>query len=234
MTDRTISGYAQAEIDALAIEGVTDLTPAEIVEINSLAREFDNPAVARSLSRGVPVECGGAWLWPMTIRAAEWFDRVGCNLARQSDREAAVGYAMTYGRTEGLELAVTLADAPRAVRAWLAGLRCTMDEYRLAVAEVLDQAADTTRDYQIENPNKQKPIPLAIGDLSAMMVVHLGGTPDQWERTCSMHYALAVLQTAMNQNAAEGKTAIDDARMNALGAMGVCIQRIKDKRRAAE
>jgi len=47
-----------------------------------------------------------------------------------------------------------------------------------------------------------------------------------------MHYALALLQTAMKQNAAEGKTAIDDARLNAQGAMGVCIQRIKDKRRA--
>ena len=232
MTDRTISGYAQAEIDMLAIEGVTDLTPAEIVEIDSLAREFDNPAVARSLARGVPVECGGVWLWPMTIRAADWFDRVGCNLARQSDREAAVGYAMTHGRTEGLELCVTLADAPKAVRAWLAGLSCTMDEYRLAVADVLDQSADITREYQIENPNKTKPIPLAIGDLSAMLVAQLGGTPEQWERTCSMHYALALLQTSMKQNAAEGKTAIDDARLNAQGAMGVCIQRIKDKRRA--
>ena len=234
MTDRTISGYAQAEIDALAIEGVTDLAPAEIVEINSLAREFDNPAVARSLARGTPVDCGGAWLWPMTMRAAEWFDRVGCHLARESDREASVGYAMAYGRTEGPELAVTLADAPKAVRAWLAGLRCTRDEYRLAVAEVLDQSADSTKDYQIENPHRQKPVPLSIGDLSALMVAQIGGSPEQWERTCSMHYALAVLQTAMKQNAAEGKTAIDDARMNARGAMGVCIQRIKDKRQAAK
>jgi hypothetical protein len=232
MNDRTISGYAQAEIDALAIEGITGLTPAEIVEINAIAREFDNPAVARSLSRGTPVECGGAWLWPMTIRAAEWFDRVGCNLARESDREAAVGYAMTHGRTEGLELCVTLSDAPKAVRAWLAGLSCTMDEYRLAVAEVLDQSSDMTKHYQIENPHKQKPTPLSIGDLSAMMVAHIGGTPEQWERTCSMHYALAVLQTAMKQDAAEGKSAIDDARLNAQGAMGVCIQRIKDKRKA--
>jgi hypothetical protein len=233
MTDRKISGCAEAEIELLAREGIADLTPAEIVEINALAREADNPAVARALAAGIPVHCGGAWLWPLTMRAGEWWQRVGCELPVNADREAALGYAMAHGRSEGMELCLSAYDAPQAVQRWLAGLSCTEGEYKLAVAEVLDQSTDPDADYRIERPGVPKPRGMSIPEVSIQMAAMCGGTPDQWERACCMDYALAVMRAVLRQAAADGRSAADDARGDALARMGVCIQRIKDKRKAA-
>jgi hypothetical protein len=233
MNERTISDYALAEIELLATEGITDLTPAEIIEINALAREADNPAVARMMARGIPVEVGGAWLWPLTLRAADWYSRVGCIMAREHDREAALGYAMAHGRADDMSLCIDGPDALRAVRRWISGLSCTMAEYRTALAEILDQGDDHAEDYRIERPGETRQPGMSIADVSAQMVALCGGTPDQWERACSMQYALAVMRTALRQASADGKSAADDARLDALARMGVAIQRIKDKRRAA-
>jgi hypothetical protein len=77
MTDHAqLNSLAEAEIAALRADGIQP-TDAEIVKLNALGWAVETPHFRRTLARGCPVQVGGSTLWPLTIRAADWVDRVG-------------------------------------------------------------------------------------------------------------------------------------------------------------
>ena len=121
-----LNDLAAAEIDALERDGIK-LTPADIVQLNALGWAVETPSARLGLSRGVPVQVGGAWLWPLTLQAAEWLERVGPEIQLQNE-SAVVAYAMAHCYADGdaLILAGDAADAVKrglvlAVYVWRIG-----------------------------------------------------------------------------------------------------------------
>jgi len=217
-----LSELAEAEIESLRADGI-DLTPAEIIEINALGWAVESPESRRLLARGAPVEIGGVYLWPMSLYAQEWFDRVGCHLSSNTHQAYALAYAMCHGRDEGEPLAIEGRTAEKTVSRWANSLKCTFGELNVAISQVLQQ------DEEHEQPPSETG-GMPIGDFSALLASACGGDPDFWERRCSAGYAYAVLDCITRQNSAEGRKTIADPRIKADRALGFAINKIKKSR----
>jgi hypothetical protein len=218
-----LSGLAEAELDTLRADGV-DLTPADVVQINALAWEVESPESRRLLSRGVPVFVGGVTLWPLTLYAEEWKDRVAKKLPA-SWRTVGLAYAMAHGHTDDA-LNIDGWQALKAVKRWHKKLRCKNSELHVAMHQILSQ--DKGGELPPDNGDGKA---LTIGELSSLLAATAGATPEFWERRCSVSYCFSVLSAIARQNAADGKPLAGDPRLRAERALGWAIERIR--RRAA-
>ncbi len=215
-----ISDMAQYAIDDLRAEGI-EPTPAEIVELSALGWGVESPETRRLLARGAPVEIGGVWLWPMSLYAQEWFDRVGSKLDGKT-AVFALAYAMAHGRDEGEPLKIEGRTAEKIVTRWRKSLKCTFGELNIAVAQVLQQ------DETPEIPSKDSGS-MTIGDFSAFLASAVGGDPDFWERRCAASYAYAVLDAMVRQNMADGRACSSDPRLRANMAFGMAVEKIRTR-----
>jgi len=216
-----LNGLAEAEIDGLMADGIIP-TPAEIVELNALAWAVESPESRRLLSRGIPIECGCAYLWPLTLYGQEWFDRVGCRL---SNPTAALAYAMAKQYDDGEPLALDGRAAEKAVKAFGRALRCTVAQLNVAISQVLQQ------EEEADTPPSQSG-GMSIGDFSAFLASVAGSTPEFWERRCSAGYTHAVLDAVTRQNTAEGRASSSDPRIRAERALGWAVEKIRQSRKA--
>lgn len=224
-----LNSLAGAEIGALLAEGITP-TPGEIIELNALGWAVQSPETRRLLSRGIPVFVGGATLWPMTLYAADWFDRVGDTLPERL-RGAALAFAMAHGYSTDGALDVSGRDAQTAVKRWARKLRCTKGELETAMAQIIQQDEDFE---QPPLPDELKTSGLSYGDLSAFLAAAMPGTdPAFWERRCAVGYCFDVLRSIAAQNRADDKPIAGDPRIEAERALGWAIRKIK-KRAAAD
>jgi len=221
-----LSELAEAEIESLRAEGIT-LTPAEIIEINALGWAVESPETRRLLARGAPVAVGGATLWPMSLYAQDWFDRVGCHLDSNMRQTYALAYAMAHGRDEGEPLVIEGRTAEKAVSRWAKSLKCTFGELNVAISQILQQDEDA------EQPPSETG-GMAMGDFSAFLASACGGDPDFWERRCAAGYTHAVLDCMVRQNSAEGHKTLADPRIKAERALGWAIEKIKKSRQEVE
>ena len=221
-----LSELAEAEIETLRADGI-DLTPAEIIEINALGWAVESPETRRLLARGAPVSIGGAFLWPMSLYAQDWFDRVGCHLDGNKQQTYALAYAMAHGRNEGEPLAMECREAEKTVKRWGKSLKCTFGELNVAVSQVLQQDEDA------EQPPSETG-GMTMGDFSAFLASACGGDPDFWERRCAAGYTHAVLDALCRQNSAEGHKTMADPRIKAERALGWKIECIKKSRKEVE
>ncbi len=222
-----LSDHAAARIDQLRDEGI-DLTPAEIVRINALGWNVETPDTRLTLSRGIPVEVGGAVLWPMTMRAYDWHRRIGCRLPTVWLREVATAYAMAHAYSEGPELDRGGVAAAAAVTAWGLRLRCRMDALIEAMAQIIQQ------DEGEPVPPNPDGKPLGIGDISASISAQTGQTPAQVEREMSMSHAIHILHATMEaqQRVDGGKSGGSEAYIRANVAMAVYLNEIRESRKA--
>jgi hypothetical protein len=218
-----LSELAQAEIESLRADGI-DLTPAEIVELNALGWAVESPESRRLLARGAPVPVAGLYLWPMSLYAQEWFDRVGCHLNGNTRQAYALAYAMAHGREAGDPLAIDGREAEKTVTRWAKSLKCTFGELNVAISQVLQQ------DEEAEQPPSEENGGMTVGDLSAFIAASCGGDPDFWERRCASGYAYAVLDCMVRQNQAEGQKTLADPRIKADRALGFAINKIRKSR----
>ncbi len=215
----TLCDYGAATLEHLRGRGCK-LTDADVIEINALASEVaDKGRFTEKLSRGRPVHCGGAWLWPLTLQASDWFDNTGCFM---SDGRAALGYAMSHGEDEALPTV-----SKREVKKWLRGLRCTMSQLVVAMHEIMEQ--DDSPDLTRPNDEKKTGGGMSAGRLSAVMVARCGGTPEQWERRVSVDYLRTILETLSEQAAAEGGSTMDSQTLKAEDALDACVCRIEGR-----
>jgi len=222
-----LSELAQAEIDNLRADGI-DLTPAEIVEINALGWAVESPETRRLLARGVPVEIGGIYLWPMSLYAQEWFNRVGCQLSDNTLRAYALAYAMARGHDEGEPLAIEGRTAEKIIKRWAKTLRCTFGELNVAISQILQQD-ETAEQPPDENGG------MAVGDFSAFLAAACpAGSPDFWERRCAASYTYSVLDAMVRQNSADKKPSLADPRIKAERALGWAIEKIRKSRKESE
>ena len=218
-----LSELAEAEIETLRADGI-DLTPAEIIEINALGWAVESPETRRLLARGAPVAIGGVYLWPMSLYAQDWFDRVGCQLDGNKQQTYALAYAMAHGRDAGEPLAMEGREAEKTVKQWGKSLKCTFGELNVAISQVLAQDEDA------EQPPSETG-GMTMGDFSAFLAAACGGDPDFWERRCASGYTHAVLDTLVRQNSADGKKTMADPRLKAERAIGWAVEKIKKSRK---
>ena len=198
-----LSDLARAELDALRAAGV-EPTDDEIVEINALAADVMTPDARRCLARGRPFRAGDAWLYPLTIAAADWFQDAGCKM---DDPGAALGYAMAHG---GDELGTV---DQRDVWRWFRSLHCRRGELDLAIAACIEQ------DEQPETPTRDTDRAPSPGELSATMMAAVGGDPAMWERQVCIGYVRGVLETlGAQQTAGTGHVAPAVARATISGS----------------
>jgi len=227
MQDLTkLSELAEAEIETLRADGI-DLTPAEIVEINALGWAVESPETRRLLARGAPVAVGGVYLWPMSLYAQDWFDRVGCKMGGLRRQTYAMAYAMTHGRDDGEPLAMEGRKAELIALVWGLRLKCTFGELNVAISQILQQDEDA------EQPPSETG-GMTMGDFSAFLASACGGDPDFWERRCASGYTHAVLDALCRQNSAEGHKTMADPRIKAERALGWAIEKIKKSRKEVE
>lgn len=217
-----LSDLARAEIETLQADGVA-LTPENIVRINALSWEVESPQSRALLSRGVPVFIGEVMLWPLTIHAADWFQR-SCNQGDVQWQTLCLAYAMTFGRSSGPELDVEGERVYKTVLKWArsAFRRVRFDEVTEAIYQVLQQ--DTTED----DPPSKNDGGMLPGELSALLVSAVGGSPEMWERQVSIGYVRAVLTATAQQNKADGKPCASDPRIVATRALGWEIECIRN------
>jgi len=215
-----LSDYAKVTIDGIQADGIA-LTPVEIVTINALAWQVESPEGRRQLARGIPIEIGRATLWPQTLAAAEWYDRVGHTMRPSWLATIALGYSMAHGYSEGSELDATGLRAWAAVAVWYARLRCRPAAFILAVAEILEQEAE------FELPPDPDATKLQIGEFSAALAAATGISPEFWERRCSQGYAFASLHAIAKQDHADDTPLETDPKLRAERALGWYEEKIR-------
>ena len=223
-----LSDMALSEIEALEADGVT-LMPAEIVEINALGWAVESPECRRLLARGVPVEIGGVWLWPLTLYGQDWFDRVGCRMTG-GWATYALAYAMARQYEDGEPLKADGRTAERDVRRWARGLRCRFGALNIAISDVLRQ--DEEHEEPPDPPGKESG-GMTAGDFSAFLASVAGAAPDFWERRCAVGYTHAVLWAITRQNMADGKPSMSDPKIIATRALGWACEKIRQARKQA-
>lgn len=213
----SLSSLAAAEIDTLEAEGIR-LTAHEVIHIAALCERLETPGLRRALARGVPVPIGGVHLWPLTLYAADWWQRIGDKLRTKRQRFLALAYAMANGRKD---LPETISEAARAVRRWVRKLKCREAELKEAVTQI--QAQDAELDTEDGGE------PATFGDISLMLTAMTGTRPEVWERQCGIPYVLDMLNTIVAHNNADGSSSVHDPRIRAERAIGLCVERIRKR-----
>ena len=221
-----LSDYADVTIQKLQAKGII-LTPVEIVTLNALCWDVESPESRRMLARGVPVAIGRTFLWPQTLRASDWYDRVGLRMKPRWLATAALGYSMAHSYAEGPELDAVGLPAALAVARWYMGLRCRTPEFTLALAHIIEQDAES------EQPPDEDEKTMEMGEFSAALAAATGISPDFWERRCSLSYTFETLNAIAAQNQVDEKPLESDPRIRAERALGWYEEKIT-RRHAAE
>jgi hypothetical protein len=209
----TISELARDELEGLRARGV-EPTDAEIVEIHGLCQDVLSPPLKMAMARGEPIECGGAWLYPLTFAAADWFARVGCNMR---DAQGALAYAMADGHSEKIEQ-----TTERDVRRWKRKLHATKQQLTIATAFCLAQSEEP------ETPQPPTDAAKNNASLATVIVTAIGGDPLMWERRVSYVYCAAVLGAIGAQFVKEGS--VDETTKQATMALGMAVERMVRER----
>lgn len=238
LPEERLNDLAAREIDALEADGIRP-TAAEVVKLNALGWAIETPCARRELSRGVPVMlCEGVYLWPLTIQAADWQDRVGENLTPSKTDLlfhhrlsvdlplVALAYAMAHAYAEGSELEIDGPGASKTVLRWASRLKCTAEGLKEAIADVVAQ--QDSPDFPHNDDGRR----MSVGEFSIHLSARCGGTPEFWERRCSISYAATLLASVAHQSAADGKTISGDLKISALSALGIESERIRNERAA--
>jgi len=216
---------AEAELDALAAEGINP-SAAEVVLINALASRVDTPVSRIALSRGKPFLAGRVYLWPNTLEGADWYKEVGGKFAGQDAQTLALGFAMAHAYDPNFEWPMEEKDAERRVRAWGKTLGCRLKTLSTCICQVVNH--DEMPDATDETGQRA-----TAGEISLMLAAMTKTDPAIWERQCSMTYALAMLDTLIAQNAADGHSTKHDPRIKAERALGLVIARIRKEHKEA-
>jgi hypothetical protein len=217
-----LSPLAEDEIAALEADGIS-LTPHDIIHIAALGEQVMNPQTRQELARGRPVPVGGTCLWPLTLSASDWYDRVGSGLAINSARldtesqQLSLAYAMAHGQAPLPEIA---SDAIEAIRTWRGTiLHCTGKELETAIQIVQDQ--DTRQDTGEDAAGR--------GELVLALAALTNARPEVWEYQCSINFVVDLIETISAQCLADDKGIKEHRSTMALKALGLAVNRIRER-----
>ena len=205
-----LNDLARAKLEDLRRCGFAP-TDDDVVEINALSEDVLTPDTRRALARGRPVECGGAWFWPLTNNSSYWFQKTGCNLP---DPTAGLAFAAAHP-TADLHLWKWCE-----IKEWYSCLKCRAQELNMALSNIIAQEEET------EIPHRDSEKGMTAGELSAAMVALVGGDPAMWERQVSIGYIRAVLNTLAAQNKTSG---VPPAVARATMGLGMACEKIRNR-----
>ena len=207
---------AQYEIEDLQAAGITP-SPAEIVKLNALAWAVRSTANEMTLAKGNPVTCGNVLLWPLTIEAGDWYNRIGC--AIKGKAVEALAYAMAHCYSDGEPFTIT--DPRKAVSRWYRTVKATPAMVSVALDSVLSQMESPDMPTRLEDHQP------SIGELAAKLAAETGIKPDYWERQCSIKYAVRILHIAMKRKSDTGRPLESDPVIQAQIALGYAVEKIR-------
>jgi hypothetical protein len=213
---------AEEDIEKLQSEGIT-LTPHEILHIAFLGEQVMNPDTRQELARGRPVPIGSTYLWPLTLSAQDWYERVGCKLAITSDevdmdsQHLSLGYAMAHGHAP---LPENAREAVEAVKEWRrTKLHGTMDELKTAI--------EITQAQSVFLETGDDDDAIGRGELVLALTALTDVRPEVWEYQCSMSFTTQLIETKTAQCMADGKSIKEHRSNKALKALGLAVDRIR-------
>ena len=225
-----LTGTAEQAIDGLRGEGI-EPSPQEVLYIQQLSLDVEAPKSGVSLCKGAPVEVGGVWLWPLTIAASTWYG----DISQASWATASVKmevYCMAYAMAHGHDPALveTMGFRARvAVRLWASRLRCTLAELAQAIADVNGDEIHVLSDKQKRDAND--PSRVAESALAQDACALCGGTPDFWERECSMAYVAELVTRGMRLKNALGGAQVDESA-EALAILAQYVREVRESHKA--
>lgn len=220
---------AEEEIASLESEGVA-LTPHDIIHLAALAHEVMSPSTRQELARGRPVVIGDAVLWPLTLSASDWWERVGQNL---DSAFARVGIHWAKFKRQMISFAYALAhgseplpehpkEAVRAIAKWRREkLHCTLKELQVAISLIQEQ------DVSFDAGDKDAPA--TQGQIAAALTSLTGTRPQVWEFQCSMGFTIELIELIAAQCQADGKSIRDAQSTKALKALALAANRIRER-----
>jgi len=218
---RHLSETAEREIKELQAKGLT-LTHDDIVWINDLAREVENPSGGSTLPAGRPARAGNVWLHPFTIAGIAWYEMVLPWFDGEDEYEILVlAYALAKGReADTLSFTSEYDDIKRALKKWKREIRATQKELTKAVAAVLPQTEHIPLAEDADKPAEDS---AGWGEIVATMVATCGGTPEMWECRVSKDYLFEQMRVMNAQNVAgDKKPNLNDPQIKAIREMGRC------------
>ena len=248
-----LSPVAEAHIRELRERWQVEPTVEEILWINELASDMECPCRGERFDLiGTPVRAGNAWLWPMTVMSAIWWDDFGHGWFADSGIMYlhALAFALAHGRgaeivvpraswplrsnkrVASLALLTDRADAARAISWWALHVGATRGEVEFAVDACLPPPPT-------KHP-RQQPRPFAPIDWQT--VVHelclmSGESADYWTKGTSMiatthayARAWAILAARAGHSIGNATSPADDALRALRAAMGEIIEAHKPEK----
>jgi hypothetical protein len=222
-----LADLARAEIADLQDAGV-DPTPAEIVWLNELAIEVEQPAGrVAAHAAGEPVRMGPREvMWPFTLASAEWWQWVERNrvyTTRDGARNA-LAFALCNGRTpDAFAGILTADDARRAVNAWTLRCGATPADREAAILRCVPEIGAP---HQLPSKADPHPDPDATGALVAQLEAGTGLPGDYWRAQLLTH-AVKCLQAVYQQAALGVGTMSDQSDADYRAAMGAFMRASK-------
>ena len=234
---RHLSETAAREIAQLQSKGIA-LTHDDIVWINDLAREVEQPSGGSTLPAGQPAKAGNVWLWPFTLLGSSWYESIEPWFNGSTELNLyAIAFALAHGRTTDiLPKLCTYKETKRAIKKWAKALPCTVDELMSAVEIVLpvdNEVKIEEKDLPPEIEDAQRRDPCE--DVAALVAV-CGGTPEMWATCVDIEYLNTQARVVMAQAMAEagdGKPKLDphDPVVLAVKNLSRCIYVLQGRKK---
>ena len=214
-----LTDLALQEIASLQDDGVI-LQPIDIIRIHRLSQEVETPETQRQLARGIPVPLGKFFLYPITL-AASAFLEASEPYCKEQNQPYLLAYAMAHGSDETAMQATGKQAVKNAIK-WAKRLPVPVREMTLAIETVMGE------EIPIDDPRAKKN-GMSAGELSSTLCALVGGSPEIWERQCSISYCCEVLRCIMMQNQVENKPSINDPRIIAERRLGLYIEGLRKR-----
>ena len=221
-------------IAKLRLQGVTDMTPEEIVRLNALCCDVESPSEWLALSRGVPQFAGGATLWPMTVEAGEWYRNTGCRLIGLRMPNYALAYAMAHCYADDDPFGGGPVRAYARVARWKSKLKCRYAYLMAAASECLRQNEMSDEELpplDDDDDDGKGGETYSAGKIIAHLSALTGIPPQEYERNMAGEYAILCFHRArMIQDRADGVPTKSQQRIDAERAKGLYMREILKKR----
>jgi hypothetical protein len=191
---------AEQEIVSLAAAGV-HCTPKEVVWLNDLGCEVENPAGRTSPAlAGEPVRMGKQIMWPFTVASGEFWGRLLVKKAFESHDGSrnALAFTLCNGRNpEVFDNILTVDDARQAVNDWTMRCGATAAERESAIVRCVPDLAAP----HVARDKRAKPAdPDASDNLVAELEAGSGLPADYWRGQLQTH-AVKCLRAIYRQSA---------------------------------
>jgi hypothetical protein len=219
MDNEKLCDIAAKRLQELRAAGCT-VTDAEVVELNAIGWRRLSSRYRMALSRGYPVQCGNVTLWPLTIAAEDWMQRIGYKL---DCPRYALAYAMANCYDKIAPFPESTNDAEIIVTRWAKKLRCHPDTLLEAIDQINQQSLDF--DMPPPDPNELQD-PLTKGDLVAWLSAY-SGTPEMWEREVAASFARDWLRIKLSMLNTSGETMESAPEFRAAMQFGHLCEKIR-------